>query len=273
MSDRSKLERLEKTLLDMESALVAYSGGVDSTFLLKVAADTLGDRVVTVTASSAIRPGREVAEAEELAAALGVRHIVMATDELDDENFATNPPERCYHCKRSLLSKLLELAREHGLRWVAEGSIENDTGDYRPGMAAVSELGVRSPLREVGLTKAEVRELSRELGLPTWEKPSSPCLATRIPYGTRITTEALSRVERAEELLAGLGLRVSRVRVHGDTARIEVPRADEHVVLAGGNRESIVRGLKAIGFRYVSLDLEGYRTGSMNEPLGEKGQT
>jgi uncharacterized protein len=263
----AKLESLKGILSEMGSLLIAYSGGADSTFLLKVASSVLGDRVVAVTASSETYPSRELEEAKENAKMLGVKHIIINTNELDDENFADNPPERCYYCKKELFSKLAELAKQYELNYVADGSNYDDLNDFRPGMRAASQFRVRSPLKEAMLTKEEIRTLSKRMNLPTWDKPSQPCLSTRFPYGAKITREKLSRVERAEEFLAGFGVKQVRVRVHGDIARIEVPRDDMHIFLDEDIFKEIAGKFKALGYTYITMDIEGYRAGSMNEPL------
>ena len=270
----TKLERLRALLRETGGIAVAFSSGVDSSFLLKVAHEELGERVVAVTARSYSFPKREQDEAAAFCAREGIRQVVVDSEELVIPGFRQNPTNRCYLCKKELFTKILEIARAEGLSAVAEGSNMDDDGDYRPGLQAVRELGIRSPLRETGLTKAEIRELSRRMGLPTWNKPSFACLASRFPYGEEITVERLARVERAEQHLLNLGFGQVRVRSHGDLARIElcaadIPKAIEH-------REKIHAALKGFGFAYVALDLQGYRTGSMNEVLlspGSRGES
>ena len=264
---REKYAVLKKYLASLENAAVAFSGGVDSTLLLKAAHDVLGDRAIAVTVSSAFIAKRETREAESFCAENGIAQEVIAVDGSEIEGFTENPPERCYLCKREIFTKILEAAHRHNIAHVAEGSNVDDLGDYRPGLKALQELGIKSPLREAGLTKAEIRELSRELGLPTWEKPSYACLASRFVYGEKITREKLSIVERAEELLQSLGFRQMRVRLHGRMARLEILPEEFSRIVQDEIRTKIYDALKGFGFSYVTLDLKGYRTGSMNETI------
>jgi len=263
----AKHERLRAQLREIGSAAVAFSSGVDSTFLLRVAHEDLGDRVVAVTVRSHTFPKRELEEAAAFCRSEGVRHEIIDSDELSVPGFAENPPDRCYHCKKAIFGKIITLAQANGLAAVLEGSNVDDDGDYRPGRRAIKELGIRSPLHDAGLTKEEIRELSKKLGLPTADKPSFACLASRFPYGERITAVGLERVERAEQWLmdAGLGLAQLRVRSHGDMARIEVLPAD--IPRLAARAAEVAAAFKGFGFVYVALDLQGYRTGSMNETL------
>lgn len=262
-----KLQELKVIIKDLGSVLVAYSGGVDSTLLLKVAKDVLGDKVIAVTARSLTYPIRELNEAKELAGILGVQHIIIDSNELDIPEFSQNAPDRCYYCKSELFSKLHEIARSKGINYVLDGCNLDDLDDYRPGIKAAQKKGVRSPLKEAKINKEDVRKLSAQLGLLTWEKPSVACLASRFPYGDRITEEGLVMVAAAEDFLNSLGFRQLRVRHHGALARIEIPVQDIGKCLEDDVRTRIVKHLKEIGYNYITLDLQGYRTGSMNEVL------
>lgn len=262
-----KEEKLELLLKAYDSALLAFSGGVDSTFLLYKASCVMGrDKVLAVTADSVLYPPEETEAAKEIASSLGVRHIVIQTAELSLEEFCANPPQRCYYCKSELFTELNKLAREHHLTHVMDGSNADDTTDYRPGTRAARELGVRSPLEEAGLTKAEIRLLSRSHALPTWDKPAAACLASRFPYGERLELSKLRQVEHGERFLRSLGLkREVRVRRHGQIARIEI--AVPELALIVDNRQTVVDYFKQLGFLYITLDLEGFQTGSMNRVL------
>ncbi len=259
--------RLREILAGTESALIAYSGGVDSTLLLKVARDVLGDRAAGAIAVSPSLPARELDEARAFSAAIGVRLIEVRTDEVANPEYAKNPANRCFFCKSELFAKLLPLADREGFRTVIYGEIADDAGDFRPGRQAAREARVRAPLQEAGFTKSDVRDLARRLGLEAWDKPASACLSSRIPYGEAVTPEKLAQVERAEAALHDLGFRACRVRHHGSVARIEVPTEDLARLAAPGVREQVVSGLRAAGFPFVALDLAGYRTGSLNETL------
>lgn len=267
MELNEKYEKLKEILEDMGSVLIAYSGGVDSTFLLKAAYDVLKDKVVAVTARSSTYPEREFNEAVKYAKQIGAQHKVIISEELDIKEFVHNPKNRCYYCKRELFTKLKEEAVNLGINYVLDGSNADDVNDYRPGMQAAKELEVRSPLKEALLTKNDIRTLSKKMGLPTWDKPSFACLSSRFPYGNEITRPKLGMVEKAEEFLLGLGFRQIRVRHHGDIARIEVGPSEREKFFDLSVMDKINNELKKIGFTYVTLDLSGYRTGSMNEVL------
>ena len=265
MSD--KQEELEKLLESYKRVAVAFSSGVDSTYLLKMAQKVLGENVIAVTASSCSFPKRELEEAKTFCRENGIRHIVVESEELDIDGFRQNPKNRCYLCKHELFEKIRSIAKENGIETVVEASNTDDDGDYRPGLVAVKELGIESPLRHVGLSKKEIREYSKELGLPTWNKQSFACLSSRFVYGETINEEKLSMVDQAEQLLLDMGFHQLRVRIHDKLARIEVQPSEFEKIMQEENRTKIFHKLKQYGFTYVTLDLQGYRTGSMNETL------
>lgn len=262
-----KLEKLKSYLSSLESIAVAFSGGVDSTFLLKTAHDTLGDHVIAITARSCSFPERELNEAKEFAKAENITHIICDSEELEIEGFCNNPTNRCYLCKKELFTKIRDIADKHNIKYIAEGSNIDDNGDYRPGLAAVSELGIKSPLRFAELSKEEIRSLSKEMEIKTWNKQSFACLSSRFVYGEKITIEKLKMVELAEQLLLDLGFYQVRVRIHGNLARIEVTKDQFAKLLNPSVTDSIYSKFKEFGFIYVTLDLLGYRTGSMNETI------
>ena len=260
-----KYEQLKEILKGYGKVAVAFSGGVDSSFLLKVASDALGDDVIAVTLDTVVCPGTEKVNAADLCKELGVEQLVIPYDVFTTEEFGKNSPDRCYYCKKAMFEVLKSTVEEKGFTTVVEGSNQDDNDDYRPGLKALEEVGIKSPLMKAGLTKADIRELSRRLKLRTWDKPAFACLASRIAYGEEITEEKLYMIESAEEFLLETGLKQMRVRMHGTMARIEVLPAEFDVVMQ--NKDEIYARLQEIGFSYVSLDLQGYRSGSMNEGL------
>jgi uncharacterized protein len=269
MSDEtleSKLARLEAILAEMGGVVIGMSGGVDSVLLAKVAHQVLGERALAVTADSPSLPRRELREASEQAQLAGIRHLVIKTSEVENPLYAANPTNRCYFCKSELFTQLSALAAERGLRWVAYGENIDDLGDHRPGAQAATERQVRAPLKEAGLTKADIRALAQRYRLPVWDKPAFACLGSRFPYGTAITPAKLAQVEAAEDVLWELGLRQFRVRHHDDLARIEVDPADMPLLIE--RAPEVVSRVRAAGFRHVTLDLAGYRRGSVNEVAG-----
>jgi uncharacterized protein len=265
-----KYINLQLILHGLESVVIGYSGGVDSTLLLKVAVDTLGNDALAVIGKSETYPIREYEEAEKLAKSFGAKYEIVYTEETDDLKFKENPPDRCYYCKTELFSKLTDIAKARDIKWICDGTNVDDLGDFRPGLKAVKEKNIRSPLLEAGLTKKDIRELSKALKLPTWDKQSFACLSSRFPYGFGIDKGKLKKIDAAETLLRDNGFKYFRVRHHDEnTVRIEVGKDEILRLLDGSLRETIVNEIKKLGFKYITLDLEGYRTGSMNEVLSE----
>ncbi len=285
ISTKEKYNHLKRIIAKSKSAVVAFSGGVDSTFLLAVCVDQLKnkvlvknqalvkDRVLAVTADSEILPRHELTRARDLARQLGARHLVIQSEDLTISGFADNPPERCYLCKKERFLKIKQIAKTKGFDWVFDGSNTDDAEDFRPGRKAIHELGIRSPLVEAGLGKSEIRTLSKSLDLATWDQPSAACLASRIPYDTKITRPVLEQIENAENFLRRLGMRVFRVRHHDTMARLELGEKEVRFLFENNLCNRVVRHLESVGYRYVTMDLKGYRTGSMNEVLPESRRT
>lgn len=267
----SKYTNLQSILQELESVAIGYSGGVDSTFLLKVAVDILGDNALAVIGKSATYPEREYEEAEKFAKSIGAKYEIVYTNETDNLKFKENPIDRCYYCKIELFDKLQEIAKKKNIKWIADGTNKDDLSDFRPGLKAKREKNVRSPLLEAGLTKEEIRELSKFLKLPTWDKQSFACLSSRFPYGTPIDPEKLKKIDIAENFLCDSGFKIFRVRQHDDkTLRIEVGKSEISRFLDDNFRNKIIEKFKYLGYIYITLDLEGFRSGSMNEILDEK---
>lgn len=268
-----KLEQLKKYFVELESVVIGFSGGVDSTFMLQVACEVLPpEKLLAVTAVSAFFPQREMIEAKNFCTERKINHLFMPVDVLKIAGVRQNPNNRCYLCKKNLFTQIKNVAKDNGIRWVCEGSNMDDIGDYRPGMQAITELGIKSPLRHANLSKQEIRNLSQEMNLPTWNKPSFACLASRFVYGEQITEEGLAMVDKAEQLLSNLEFRQFRVRIHGKMARIEIEPSDFTRIIQPEIREKIIKEFTDFGFSYVSLDLNGYCMGSMNKTILEAGK-
>ena len=273
METAEKLNRLKEYIKDLGSLAVGFSGGVDSSFLLAVAHEVLGDKAIAVTGMDAGVPQREKEEAVRFCRERGIRHIIREVNPFKEEEYRHNGPKRCYYCKKGMFTELKKVAEENGIAHIAEGSNMDDLGDYRPGLQAAEELGVKCPLREAGLTKSEIRELSKEMGLPTWSKPAYACLASRFVYGEEITEEKLHKIDRAEQFLIEQGFLEERVRVHGDLARIEVPEKDISRLASDEVRTAVYEEFKKIGFPFVTIDMRGYRMGSMNATIKDSKQS
>ena len=272
MEQQKKLAQLKEYIRGLGSLAVGFSAGVDSTFLLAVAHEVLGDRVIAVTGRDASVPEREIKEVKAFCEERGIRHIIYTMDPMKEEGYRKNGPDRCYFCKRGIYTEIRRIAEENGIEYMAEGSHMDDLGDYRPGLRAVEELSVKSPLREAKMTKADIRMLSKAMGLPTWSKPAYACLASRFVYGEEITEEKLKMIDQAEQFLIEHGFLEERVRMHGKIARIEVPAKDISRLAEDGIREKVYEFFKRIGFQFVTLDLRGYQMGSMNKTINNDGQ-
>ena len=262
-----KLDKMKQYIAGLGSLAVGFSGGVDSSLLIAVAHEVLGDKLIAVTGADASVPEREVNEAKDFCKERGIRHIICKVDPLQEEGYRHNSPDRCYFCKHGIFTEVKKIAEEQGIEYMAEGSNMDDIGDYRPGLRAAAELSVKSPLREAGLTKSEIRLISKALGLPTWSKPAYACLASRFVYGEEITEEKLHMIDKAEQFLIEHGFFEERVRMHGNLARIEVPPTDIPKIAEDGIREEIYNKFRELGFLFVALDLKGYSMGSMNATL------
>jgi len=265
MTSNDKFNKLKETMGQMERVIIAYSGGVDSTLLLKAASISGLKKILAVTASSESLPQEEISLAREMTSALNIEHRIIVTEELKDPSYSSNPPDRCYYCKKELFSKLKDISVKENFPFVLDGTNADDIQDWRPGRRAATAMGVCSPLLDAGLNKKEIRDISLALGLPTWNKPATPCLSSRFPYGQKITAEALERVSRAENFIKKFGITALRVRDHSETARIEIMPEEFHMVIDKIVREKIVVFLKTLGYKYIALDLQGFRSGSLNE--------